>query len=73
MQILKGSKREITMIEWNERLEKANKKLEDSKECYRRFGDEDSKQWIAEDESEVAKIKQQIEKAIAYMDAHNIK
>lgn len=44
MQILRGTKREITLMQWNEQLEKAKKKLEDSKECYRRFGDEDSKQ-----------------------------
>ena len=48
------------------------KRLENSKECYRRFGDEDSKQWIAKDEQKVAEIEQKIEAVIAYMDAHNI-
>lgn len=72
MQILRGSKREITLMQWNEELEKAKKRLEDSKECYRRFGDEDSKQWIAEDEQKVAEIEQKIKNVIAYMDAHNI-
>lgn len=43
MQVLKGTKREITLMEWDEQLKKAEKKLEDSKECYRRFGDDDSK------------------------------
>lgn len=73
MQVLTGSKREITLMQWNEQLEKAKKRLEDSKECYRRFGDEDSKQWIKEDEEKVAKIEQQIKEVIAFMDAHNIK
>lgn len=73
MQVLTGTKREITLMQWNEQLEKAKKRLEDSKECYRRFGDEDSKQWIAEDEQKVAKIEQQIKEVIAFMDAHNIK
>ena len=72
MQILRGTKRQITLMEWNEQLEKAKKRLENSKECYRRFGDEDSKQWIAEDEQKVAEIEQKIEEVIAYMDAHNI-
>lgn len=72
MQVLKGTKREITLMLWNEQLEKAKKRLENSKECYRRFGDEDSKQWIAEDEQKAAEIEQKIEKVIAYMDAHNI-
>ncbi len=66
MQILRGTKREITLMQWNEQLE-------NSKECYRHFGDEDIKQWIVEDEQRVSEIEQKIEKVIAYMDAHNIR
>lgn len=73
MQILKGSKREITLMEWDEQLKKAEKKLADSKECYQRFGDDDSKQWIEEDENKVAEIKQHIKEVTDFMDAHNIK
>ncbi|GFI17442.1 hypothetical protein IMSAGC009_02613 [Lachnospiraceae bacterium] len=72
MQILRGTKREITLMQWNEQLEKAKKRLEDSKECYRRFGDEDSKQWIIEDEQKVAEIEHQIKEVIAYMDTNCI-
>lgn len=72
MQILTGTKREITMMEWNEQLAKAEKRLEDSKECYRRFGDDDSKQWIEEDQQKVDKIKQSIKEVVAFMDKHNI-
>lgn len=73
MQVLKGTKREITLMQWNERLEKAKKSLEESKKCYELYGDEDSKQWIAEDEEKVAKIEQNIREVIAFMDANNIK
>ena len=66
MQILRGTKREITLMQWNEQLE-------NSKECYRHFGDEDIKQQIVEDEQRVSEIEQKIEKVIAYMDAHNIR
>lgn len=72
MQILTGTKREITLMEWNELLAKAEKKLADSKECYRRFGDDDSKQWIEEDQAKVDKIKQNIKEVIEFMDRHNI-
>ena len=72
MQILTGTKRQITMMEWNEQLAKAEKRLEDSKECYRRFGDDDSKQWIEEDQAKVDKIKQSIKEVTEYMDKHNI-
>lgn len=72
MQILTGTKREITMMEWNETLAKAEKKLADSKKCFELYGDEDSRRWIAEDEKKVSEIKDRIKKVVAYMDAHNI-
>ena len=43
MQMLTGSKREITLMQWNEQLEKAKKSLEESKKCYELYRDEDSK------------------------------
>lgn len=73
MQVLTGSKREITLILWNEQLEKAKKSLEESKECYRRFGDDDSKQWIEEDQRKVDEIEQEIKEVIDFMNDHNIK
>lgn len=73
MQVLKGTKREITLMVWNEKLEKAEKKLADSQECYREFGDSDSKQWIEEDEKKVNDIKQHIKEATEFMDRNNIK
>lgn len=72
MQILRGTKRETTLMEWGEVLTKAEKRLEESKECFRRFGDEDSKKWIVEDQKKVDKIKQQIADSIEFMDKHNI-
>lgn len=73
MQILTGTKREITLMQWNEQLEKAKKILEESKKCYELYQDEDSKQWIEEDQKKVEKIEQQIKEVIAFMDEHNIK
>ena len=72
MQVLTGTKRKITLMQWNEQLEKAKRKLEESKECYRRFGDDDSKQWIVEDEKKVTEIEQKIKEVISFMDANNI-
>ena len=73
MQILKGSKREITLMQWNEKLEKAKKSLEESKKCYELYEDDDSMQWIKEDEEKVKKIEGQIKDVIAFMDKHGIK
>lgn len=73
MQILTGTKREITLMQWNEQLEKAKKRLEESKKCYELYGDEDAKQWIVEDQEKVNKIEQQIKEVIAFMDKFDIK
>lgn len=73
MQILKGTKREIALFEWNEVLAKAEKSLADSRKCYELYGDEDSKQWIEEDTAKVNHIKQQSKEVIDFMDKNNIK
>ena len=73
MQILTGTKREMTLRLWDEQLEKAKKSLEESKKCYELYGDDDSKQWVAEDEEKVNKIKRQIKEVIDFMDKHHIK
>lgn len=72
MQILRGTRRQITLMEWDEVLSKAEKSLAESEECYKLYGDEDYKQWIEEDKAKVEKIKQQIREVVAFMDAHNI-
>lgn len=71
MQILRGTKREITLFQWNEQMEKAEKRLADSKECFRRFGDNED--WVVEDQRKVDEIKQQIKEVIATMDKLGIK
>lgn len=73
MQILRGTKREITLMQWNEQLRKAEKRLSDSKKCFELFGGSDDKQRIAEDEEKVSEIKKHINEVIEFMDAHNIK
>ena len=71
MQILKGTKREITLMEWNELLEKAKKKLSDSIKCNKLYGDNEN--WVEEDGNKVKEIEKQIQEVTEYMDRHNIK
>ena len=68
-----GTKREITLADWNRQLARVEKRLAKSKECYSRFNDEDSKQWIVEDQAAVDAVKKDMQEVIAYMDLHNIK
>lgn len=51
---------EDTMKEWERILKKAEEKLNRSKKCFELFGDDDSKQWIEEDQAEVDRIKKNI-------------
>ena len=73
MQILKGTKREITLLEWNEVLAKAEKSLAESKKCYELYGDDDSKQWVEEDTAKVDYVKQQIKEVTDFIEKKQIK
>lgn len=66
------TRREQTLIEWNRVLEKAKKRLEDSKKCYELFGDDDSKRYIEEDEKKVKEIEGKIKKVILFMNEQGI-
>lgn len=43
------SKYDVTINDWERLIEKAQKRLENSKKCFEYFGDDDSKRWIEED------------------------
>lgn len=70
MQVLTGTKREITIMLWDEQIAKAKKRLEDSKKCFELYGDNED--WIAEDKKKLAELEQHKREAIAYMDEHGI-
>lgn len=52
---------------------KSKEKLRRKQKCYELYGDDDSMQWIKEDEEKVKKIEGQIKDVIAFMDKHGIK
>ncbi len=72
MEVVIRTNREQTLLQWNKVLEKAKKRLANSKKCYELFGDEDSKLWIAEDEKSIKEIEEKIQKVIIFMDEHGI-
>jgi predicted SAM-dependent methyltransferase len=65
-----GNKYEITMYEWYEILAKAEKRLQESIECNKRFGDNED--WITEDTEKVEKIKNDIEQVKQKLESMNI-
>lgn len=49
MQILTGSRKEITIMLWKEQIEKHMKRANDSMECFRRFEEADDLERLIED------------------------
>ena len=66
-----GNKYEIAMYEWYEILAKAEKRLQNSIECNKRFGDNED--WIIEDTEKVEKIKKDIEQVKEKLETAGIK
>ena len=63
------SRREQTIKEWERQIAKAEKRLADSKKCYELFGDEDYyNEWVVADMKRVEELKNNMAKAIAFMD-----
>jgi len=73
MEILTGTKRQISVKLWKEQLENHVKRLNDSMECFRRFEEADDLEHLIEDCEKLAEIAKRAKKAIEYMDNNNIR
>lgn len=63
------TKRESVIKEWERQIAKAEKKLAESTKCYNLFGDEDFyNEWVVADRKRVEELKNNMAKAIAFMD-----
>lgn len=73
MKVLSGTKREVTLMEWKEIIDKAMKRANDSAECFRLYSDPSELEMLIEDcEKIIEKAKKTIE-VIEFMDKHGIK
>ena len=72
MQILKGTKREITMIEWQEQLEKYMKRANDSMECFRLYHGADDLIHLTEDCEKLIELCKHT-KEVKYMACRRVK
>jgi hypothetical protein len=70
MMVMTGNKYENTMYEWYEILAKAEKRLADSIECNKLYGDNED--WIEEDTAKVEKINRQISDVKASLESRNV-
>ena len=73
MQVLKGTKREITIMEWQEQLDKYMKRANDSMECFRLYHDTDDLIHLSEDCEKLVELCNQVKDVIEFMDTHEIK
>lgn len=73
MQILRGTKREITIMQWVEQLEKYMKRANDCMECFKLYHGSDDLIHLAEDCEKLIELCDHAKKAIEFMDDHNIK
>ncbi len=73
MQMLKGSKRKITIMEWQEQLEKYMKRANDSMECFRLYNESDDLTHLIEDCEKLIELCNHTKEVIAFMNANNIK
>lgn len=73
MQILKGTKREITIMEWQEQLEKYIKRANECMECFRLYHGVDDLTHLTEDCKKLIELCNRTKESIAFMDEHNIK
>ena len=63
------TKREQVIKEWERQIAKAEKRLAESTKCYEMFGDEDFyNEWVVADRKRVEELKNNMAKAIAFMD-----
>ena len=69
MQIITGTKREVTVMTWQEQLEKHIKRANDSMECFRRFKDADDLTHLIEDCQKIIEYAEGCKKAIEHMDS----
>ena len=69
MQIITGTKREVTIMTWREQLEKHIKRANDSMECFRRFKDADDLTHLIEDCQKIIEYAEGCKKAIEHMDS----
>ena len=73
MQFLTRTRREITVMQWREALEKHMKRANDSMECFRRFGEADDLEHLIEDCESILENARAAKKAIEHMDYCGIK
>lgn len=73
MQILKGSKREITIMQWKEQISKCIKRTNDSVKCFEIYSQVDDLNMLIEDCEKLIELAKNTKESIEFMDKNGIK
>ena len=73
MQIMSGTKREVTLRQWEEQLEKCIKRANESMESFRRYHDESSVDFLIEDAQKIEDVARNVKEVIHRMDAMGLR
>ena len=73
MQVLTGTRREITVLQWREQIEKHVKRANDSMECFRRFGEASDLEHLIEDCEKILENAKKAKEISERMDVMGIK
>lgn len=68
MQIITGTRREVTIVEWREIIEKYMERANNSMECFRRFSGADDLTHLIEDCEEIIRLATHAKKVIESLD-----
>ena len=66
------TKKQSLIKEWDKIVDRAKEKLENSKKCYKEYGDETSKQWVEEDEENLKQAEERRARAIKKIESYEI-
>lgn len=72
MQVLTGTKRQITIGLWQERIENQIQRANDSMECFRRYHEADDLQRLIEDAQRIIECATHCKQAIEYIKTNDI-
>ena len=73
MKVLSGTKREVTLMQWKEVVDKYTTRANDSAKCFQNFGDISSLEMLIEDCEKLLENAKNAKKAIEFMNAHGTK
>ena len=72
VEVLCGTRKEVTVRLWEEEMEKYVKRVNDSMECFRRFHEDSDAEHVMEDAEKLADVARRVRDVIYFMEVEKI-